>query len=227
MQSNRLFPFLKNRSIKVIDRRQREFYVPLLPAAFFDDYIDILDEVADNPTPQNLASGRRRLRAIIKTVWPKKKRKQLLLFDYPATAQIAGKLFFGESKRVIRHDREAETNSPNHLNFEFITAAIANKFPKYSFDDLMQEPIPILLHYFKLATQIGKFNAFTEYFIANTASQHGGKCLESLEKATDALFANDDIHRPANYTETEYQESLKRIDDLKDKEPDFKITLGK
>jgi hypothetical protein len=223
---NKLFPFLKNRSIKVIDRRRREFLVPLLPATFYDEYIDILDEVAKNPTPQSMAAGRKRLRAIIKTVWPSKEWKQLLLFDYSDTAHIAGKLFFGISKRVIRHDDKASADGASgNINFEFITAKIVNKFPCYTFEALMQEPIPILLNLFKLANQVGKYNAWSELFLAHAAAQHGGKCLDDLEKATHALFSTDEIHMPVKYSEEEYQASLKRIEELKDKSPDFKITL--
>ena len=153
------FPKLSQREGTVELPDGRALKMRLLPVRFLDVYLSVLHEVADNPQKQ--AEGRKHLRELILHVWPQDQAEALYHFDYIGTTRLCQYLFFGDEDGKDTKDG-TDTKAGNiaeSADMEFIAARVINAFPSYTFESLMDEPVPVFFRLSLLASRIQADNA--------------------------------------------------------------------
>ncbi len=176
-----LFPKLGPVTVEVIDRAGAVYFVPMLPVRRYDYYRGIVRGVVEEPTPEKKVEGRRRLRALIATVWPPELNADLLRLDYGDCVTLADKLFFGES---LDEERATSGKAPEaDPDLEMLAARMLNIFPGYTLDTLLALPPTAFFRLQDLSVRIRADEALTGFLPAIQAALATDKTIvRDLEK---------------------------------------------
>ncbi len=208
--SRKLFNKLTPQTLKIILRKGKAINVPLLPAKYFDSFVEILHSVENQPTVNNIVNARKQLRTLILKVFPKKYQRELNRFDYAIMVNIAMQLFLGaqESKNVVK----TVSTDDRQFNFEFAVCKLLKTF-NLSLNDTLELSIPQILTLFNNSLKIGQFEAYNDLFSAIASAQYGGEILKQLQKNNrDILFTGTTLSPVADYTEQDLKEAEDRLE---------------
>ena len=205
------FPKLSQREGTVELPDGRALKMRLLPVRFLDVYLSVLHEVADNPQKQ--AEGRKHLRELILHVWPQDQAEALYHFDYIGTTRLCQYLFFGDDdgKNGIETKDGKGGSIAESADMEFIAARVINAFPSYTFESLMDEPVPVFFRLSLLASRIQADNALS--MVTAIAAGLGDKdAAKDLRKQRGTLTVNGQAPEKINYSQDALQAALSRMD---------------
>ena len=94
---------------------------------------------------------------------------------------------------------------------EFIAARVINAFPSYTFESLMDEPVPVFFRLSLLASRIQADNALS--MVAAIAAGLGDKdAAKDLRKQRGTLTVNGQAPEKINYSQDALQAALSRMD---------------
>ena len=175
----RLFPSLVPRAVEFIGRSGDVFRVRMLPVRLWDDFLDIVDAAAADSSVEGKATNRKRLRALLETVWPEEHRGELLRFDFGDSVEIANKLFFGEHRQEFRKEAEKLRAKPD---LEFLTARMLSIFPGYTLDTLLDLPPKVFFRLQELSARVRADDVLSRFAKGVSAGLSGGEEVRELEK---------------------------------------------
>lgn len=206
------FPKLSQREGTVELPDGRALKMRLLPVRFLDMYLSVLHEVADDPQKQ--ADGRKRLRELILRVWPREQAEALYHFDYIGTTRLCQYLFFGDDDG--KNGTETKDGKGGSIaesaDMEFIAARIINAFQSYTFESLMDEPVPVFFRLSLLANRIQADNALS--MVTAIAAGLGDKdAAKDLRKLRGTLTVGGQTSpEKINYSQDALQDAFSRME---------------
>lgn len=174
----RLFPALGPRTVEFSDCRGDVFRVRLLPVRLWDEFTEIFDSVLGSPTVENKLAGRKRLRALLETVWPPERRAELLRFDFGDSVEIANRLFFGEHREEGRNEARKLKEKPD---LEFLAAQMLSVFPGYTLDTLLDLPPRVFFRLQELSGRVRADDVLSRFAKGVSAGLSGGDDVRELE----------------------------------------------
>lgn len=206
----KFFPKLAQREGLIELPDGRALVVKLLPVRFLDAYFDVLEECGDGAEAQ--ATGRKRLREIIRNVWPEEHMEILYHFDYAGTAKLCNYLFFGDQEDTEKRTAGGKNGDTFECDLEFVAARILNAFPGYTLEALLNEPVGVFFRLALLAGRIGADNALT--MVSAIAAGLGDKTAakELTERRGSLAIRHSGGTETRNaYTGAELEEALKHM----------------
>ncbi|UDQ98945.1 hypothetical protein AAEX28_02380 [Lentisphaerota bacterium WC36G] len=208
-----IFSNLTEQFLSISLQSRKVIKVKLLPAKLFDNYIEIILKVKENPTPQNIVEGRKELRKLILNVFPRRYKNELNRFDYAMLSSIAMKLFVGATQsNNIQAKASKKASNENDFNFEFAVCKVLKTF-SFQLEDILNYSIPQIMTLFSNSIKIGQFEAYNDLFMAMASAQYGGEILTQLQNNNSNILFNDaSVRSKASYTEEELNEANERLE---------------
>lgn len=179
----RMFPKLGPRAVEFKSCAGAVFFVRMLPVRWWDDFNAITEEARRDSTPEGLALGRARVRAILETVWPEEYRAELLRLDFAGCVEVATLLFFGET----REEKRAKGELKRRPDLEFLAAQMLAIYPGYTLDTLLDLPAPVFFRLQELAPRVRADDALERYRPAVGAALSGGEVVTGLNAIRGSL----------------------------------------